>query len=210
MTLLQDGRSILQLQLEHLSKFFSLHDVIVVVGFRKEMIMEQHPDLLYVYNPKFSQTNTSKSLLKALYKIEEDLIWLNGDVVFHPSVLNKIMQFHKTCMVVNKAVVAEEEVKYETASEKIIRVSKTVQSPEGEALGINFFQAEDLPKLKEGLEKCEDQDYFEKGIEYAIQAGVNVWPLKIGEGLCTEVDFPEDLLRANSFVLNWKNMVESF
>jgi choline kinase len=41
----------------------------LVVGFKKDLIMESFPNLTYVYNQYFDQTNTAKSLLKAIKKL---------------------------------------------------------------------------------------------------------------------------------------------
>ena len=205
LTPLAHGKSILEQQLENLSTYLSLDDVIVVVGYHKEMIMEQFPDLLYVYNPDYIRENTSKSLLRALHKVNEDTLWLNGDVVFHPSVLKQAMSFNKTCMVVNHGPVDEEEVKYRCGPQgRIVEVSKHVAKPEGEALGINVFKGKDLELLRGQLERCQPNDYFEKGIEYCIEEDLEVWPLTIDASLCTEVDFPEDLERANRLIASWE------
>ena len=68
LTPLQNGKSIMELQVNHLSSQFNVDDIHVVVGFKKELIMERFPQLTYVYNPFFDRTNTSKSLLRALKK----------------------------------------------------------------------------------------------------------------------------------------------
>ena len=83
LTPLANGKSIMQMQVEHLSAVFNADDIHVVVGFKKELIMERFPELTFIYNPYFDQTNTSKSLLRALKKdLSQDVLWLNGDVVF--------------------------------------------------------------------------------------------------------------------------------
>jgi choline kinase len=204
LTLLDNHKSILGYQIENIAPHISLNNIFLVVGFSKEKIMEQFPHFLFVYNPSFAKENTSKSLLRALNKIETDVLWINGDVVFHPSIIEKILSFDKTCMVVNVCEVGEEEVKYSTEAQgKILEVSKKVSKPEGEALGINFFKAKDVPKLQEALERCADTDYFEKAIEICIKEGTEVWSLPIHKELCTEVDFPEDLVKANQLLKSW-------
>ena len=53
-------------------------DVSVVVGFKKDTIMEAFPNVSFVYNPLFGETNTSKSLLKGLRLTGRDpVLWLN-------------------------------------------------------------------------------------------------------------------------------------
>lgn len=204
LTKLVDGQSILGHQLENLAHYTSLNNVIVVVGYHKEEIMELFPDLLYVYSPRFAQENTSKSLLRALEKCEEDVLWLNGDVVFHPDVLKALFEHPRTSMVVNVGKVGEEEVKYrQDAKGRILEVSKKVAHPEGEALGINYVAQGDLDLLRQKLGLCQSNDYFERAIEACIGEGMAVWSSPVEHALCTEVDFPEDLERANAMLLSW-------
>lgn len=204
LTRLVTGKSILESQLEVLQRFISLDHVIVVVGYHKEEILERFPSLMFVYNPHFSRENTSKSLLRALNKIDEDVLWLNGDVVMHPSVIENILAFSKTSMVVNVGSVGEEEVKYCLDDEnRIVEVSKKISHPKGEALGINFWERKDLELFRKNLEQCLDTDYFERGIELCIEQGMSVWSIPVARNLCTEIDFPEDLEKANQLLLEW-------
>jgi choline kinase len=207
LTKLANGQSILGAQLENIRFHCSLNNVILVVGYRKEKIMEQFPDLLYVYNPLYAQENTAKSLLRALNKVEDDLLWMNGDVVFHPSVLEALLALKKTSMVVNYFKVGEEEVKYFADPQgRIQEVSKEVKNAQGEALGINFFKAKDLPLLKEKLTQCATRDYFEKAIELCIEEKMEVQAVRVDADKCAEIDFPEDLTHANKLLLKWQNL----
>jgi L-glutamine-phosphate cytidylyltransferase len=207
LTLLANGETILGAQLEKLKNFVSWDDILIVVGYHKEMIMEAFPEVCYVYNSQYASENTAGSLWKALKKTQEDVLWLNGDVVFHSSVLEKLLANKKTSMVVNVGKVGEEEVKYRTNSEgRILEVSKHTPDPEGEALGINFFMSKDMKRLRHHLGQCGEKDYFERGIEFAIQEGIAVWSTVIESSLCTEIDFPEDLERANQMIKHWKKV----
>lgn len=204
LTPLINGKSILQNQLDALVHYISLDHVLLVVGYHKEFIMERFPDVSYVHNPEFASENTSKSLLRALEKCDEDVLWLNGDVVFHPSVLEAILKTRRTSMVVNVGPVGEEEVKYRQDRDgKILEVSKNLDSPVGEALGINYCLAADLEKFRRNLKKCAPRDYFERGLELCIEEGMSVWSVPVDHKLCTEVDFPEDLVRANQMIQEW-------
>lgn len=205
LTVLSSGLSILGTQIENIRQHISLNQVIIIVGYHKEEIMEEFPDLLYVYNPDFSKENTSKSLLRALEKCDEDVLWMNGDVVFHTSILSAVLEKSRTSMVVNVGRVGEEEVKYrQDQTGKILEVSKKVAHPQGEALGINFVTRKDLDKFRDQLKLCQPQDYFERAIESCIEEGMEVWAVPVGAELCAEIDFPEDLERANAMLNSWK------
>src|SRR5690606_3518927 len=92
LTRLADGQTILGRALDLLSSRFSRHSIHLVVGFKKEMIMEEVPDVGFIYNQAYGDTNTSKSLLKALTILGPGgVLWLNGDVVFDPQVLDLLL-----------------------------------------------------------------------------------------------------------------------
>lgn len=204
LTLLASGESILERQMRLLTNHFSLSDIRLVVGYEKEQIQTAFPSIQTVENLAYAKQNTSKSLLCALEGLDDDLIWLNGDVVFRDTVLKGLALRQQSAMLVNKGPVADEEVKYSLASDgSISEVSKQVIGGLGEAVGINRVQREDLPLFREKLRLCGEQDYFEKALEALIVDGVKLWPVTVAMDDCIEVDFPEDLVRANQLIASW-------
>ncbi|MBS2210075.1 phosphocholine cytidylyltransferase family protein [Carboxylicivirga mesophila] len=206
LTPLNSGKTIMQNQVDNLSEWFNSEDINLIVGFKKELIMEEFPNLTFIYNPVFDQTNTSKSLLRGLKKCRGNgVLWLNGDIVFESNVLAKLKPFidkDQSFVAVNNSAVAEEEVKY-TVNEKgfINEISKTVKNALGEAVGINYISSKDLDTLTNYLEACTDNDYFERGIEMAIEDNLlDILPVNISEYMCMEVDFEEDLNAVNKLI----------
>ena len=203
LTRLRNGKSIMQMQVENLTTRFSPDDLVVVVGFKKDLIMENFPDLSYIYNPSFDRTNTSKSLLQGVKKHRDSsILWLNGDVVFDPKLIDYLIPYiekDQSFVSVNNSEVGEEEVKYTLDHNGFINaISKDVENGLGEAVGINFIANNDLPFFLQRLEECEDMDYFEKGLELAIQGDkIRVLAVDISQFNCLEVDFEEDLKNAN-------------
>ncbi|MFY8023042.1 MAG: NTP transferase domain-containing protein [Candidatus Nanopelagicaceae bacterium] len=204
LTPLADGRSIMQQQLENVEKVFRDEArVTIVVGFKMEMIMEAHPNVTFVYNENYDQTNTSKSLLKALRASQESgVLWLNGDVVFDARVLERIaerIRSEKSFVCVNTSATAEEEVKYTVDGKgNINALSKQVKNALGEAVGINFISTHHKNAAIKYLEQCADNDYFERGLELAIEnVGIEIEPVDISDLFAVEVDFQADLDRAN-------------
>ncbi len=203
LTPLASGKSIMKLQVERLTRFFNIDDIFVVVGFKKDLIMERFPELTFIYNPFFDRTNTSKSLLMALKKNKDkSVLWLNGDVVFDDKVLEVLLPYIKdnqSFSAVNTSKVGEEEVKYTLKDGAIHELSKSVDNGLGEAVGINFIAADDMPNFIKHLEDCDNQDYFERGLELAIQKdNLKLAAVDISEYDCMEVDFKEDLENANN------------
>ena len=208
LTLLDDGRTILAQQLENIYEAFGADTrVQIVVGFKLDLILEAAPDVAFVYNERYDQTNTNRSLLKALRTSGAGpVVWMNGDVVFEPAILKRMqanIDADQTVIAVNTSAVSEEEVKYTvTADGMVAELSKTVVNGLGEAVGINLIAAKDQAKLINWLAQCDDQDYFERGIELAIEKdGLKVLPVDISDLFAVEVDFEADLERANKRIV---------
>jgi choline kinase len=207
LTPLADGRSIMQQQHDNIRAAFGRDArITTVVGYRAETIVDAFPEADYVYNDRYDQTNTSKSLLRALANTgRAGVLWMNGDVVFDPRVLGRaadLIEHDRSFVTVDTASVGDEEVKYTVDAEGFVKeLSKVVVHGVGEAVGINYISSRDKKALMRQLQRVGDQDYFERGIELAItHDGLRVEPLDISDLYAVEVDFAEDLERANLFV----------
>ena len=204
LTELGDGRSIMQQQIDNVKQGFGdSYRLMIVVGFKLEAIIERFPEAAFVYNELYDQTNTSKSLLKALRASGDGgVLWMNGDVVYDPEVLKRVkpqIDANHSFIVVNTSKVSDEEVKYTLDTDGFIsELSKVVVGGLGEAVGINYISAADKAKLIERLEEVGDQDYFERGIELAIERdGLKFQAIDISDLYAIEIDFDEDLQRVN-------------
>lgn len=205
LTELDDGRTIMRQQVDNLRGAFGDElRLTIVVGYKLEQIMEHVPDASFVYNEAFDQTNTSKSLLKALRNSGNGgVLWMNGDVVFDPQMFSQLESYIRadvSFVAVDTSVVSDEEIKYTVNDAGFIdQLSKTVDSGLGEAVGINFVSSGDKDKLVRRLSEVDDQDYFERGMVLTIEKdSVQYQPVDIGNFYAVEVDFAEDLVRANA------------
>ncbi|HWI32635.1 MAG TPA: phosphocholine cytidylyltransferase family protein [Microbacterium sp.] len=207
LTELSDGRSIMRQQHDNIRAAFGGDaKITTVVGYRAETIVEAFPEADYVYNDRYDQTNTSKSLLRALNATGKNgVLWMNGDVVFDPRVLGRAIELierEQSFVSVNTSKVSDEEVKYTVTAEGFIdKLSKTVTGGIGEAVGINYISRDDKKAFVRQLSRVDDQDYFERGLELAIaENDLRLVPMDISDLYAVEVDFAEDLERANLFV----------
>jgi len=205
LTPLKNGKSIMKMQTDNIASKYDIDDINVVVGFKKDLIMERFPELTYVYNPFFDRTNTSKSLLQALKKHrDKSVLWFNGDVVFDEKILdllNPHIEANTSFVAVNTSKVAEEEVKYTLKEGYIDELSKTVKNGLGEAVGINFISSNDILNFISRLEECDANDYFERGLELAIEKdNLKIKAIDISAYNCMEIDFIEDLENVNNLL----------
>jgi len=195
LTSIKNEKTIMDYQVERLSEKVGRNNIIVVVGYKKELIMEKFPDLTFVYNPAYAQTNTSKSLHTALRKIDDDVIWMNGDVFFQDEALDLLLDARDSSLLVDTKKCGDEEIKYTLDdSGNIASLSKQVEDGLGESVGVNLILRKDIEALSKALDEVENQDYFEKAIEnLVIDNSLVVKPIALGDIFCQEIDFESDL-----------------
>jgi choline kinase len=132
------------------------------------------------------------------------VLWLNGDVVFDEKLFNILkpaIEANQSFVAVNTSKVAEEEVKYTLKNGYIDKLSKTVKNGLGEAVGINFISSTDIKTFIYRLEDCEENDYFERGLELAIEKdNLKIKAIDISKYNCMEIDFVEDLDNVNNML----------
>lgn len=207
LTLLADGRTILEQQVANIRLAFGARARIsVVVGFKCHLVMEHLPQANFIYNDDYDVTNTNRSLLRALrLTAEGPVVWMNGDVVFDSAVLTRLLPLldeGRNVVAVNSAKVADEEVKYTVDPFGMIAsLSKEVSQERacGEAVGINLVSPQDRRLLIERLAQCQPQDYFERGVELAIERdSLRFTPVDISDLYAVEVDTTADLALARA------------
>ena len=166
LTSLVNEKTILDYQIQNLVQKPQINNIYLVIGYKKEIIMEKFPNLLFVYNNAYARTNTAKSLLAALSKIEDDVIWMNGDVFFEPEILELLLESKASACLVDQKKCGAEEIKYKLNGDGFIhQLSKSVKNAKGEALGINVIRQPDLKEFRDELAKVGETDYFEKALE---------------------------------------------
>ena len=135
---------------------------------------------------------------------DKSVLWFNGDVVFDEKILDILdpfIQDNQSFVAVNTSKVAEEEVKYTLKDGFIDKLSKTVKNGLGEAVGINFISSDDIQDFINRLEECDVNDYFERGLELAIEKdNLKIKAVDISKYNCMEIDFIEDLENVNNLL----------
>src|SRR6476469_7012281 len=193
------GLTLLGNQVRVLGRLVGRHRICVVAGHEAMHVVAAHPDLMYVYNPRYATTNTAKSLLCALPKFDDDVMWVNGDLYFEEPAARLLVEQHSdfSRTLVDHSNTGEEEIKYTVFPDcSIDQISKTVERPLalGESLGLQIVTRRDRARLQRALEEVGDRDYFERALETCTQdRSIRLMPVDVGRQFCMEVDFPEDL-----------------
>jgi len=202
-----NGISIIHYQIKNCLKQ-GINKFVVVVGYQKN-ILQQHvlevlseEQVAFVENEVFEKTNTLYSLYLCQKFMNEDIIYFNADVLFHPFILRKLVKGEDCSMLmIEIKKVGEEEVKVRTEYGIIKEIHKQIPPhiAEGEFIGIAKFVERDLSCFCECLEFGVHHGQANNYFEYAVNMMCLDRELRAiyTDGLpCIEIDFPEDLQRA--------------
>jgi len=186
------GKTIMDRQLEALKDF----DIVLVVGYKADLLKSLYPKLKYVYNPDFASTNTIHSLGLALNG--KDTFVLNGDVVFDRRIISLMNK--DNCAAVEYKNVHPEEIQVELKDKsEIIRIGKNLGG-KGEAVGIYRFSGKFCDRLKQQISKMDKNLYYEDAIDKILPLDFHA--IDIGDLPAKEIDFKEDLDLASTLKID--------
>jgi len=196
------NKTILDFQVERLTKKIGRKNIGIVVGYKKEKIIEKYPDLDYFYNQNFANTNNSKSLLLALQEINEDVLTLNADVYFDEEVLDLLIPSEDSNCLVNRVECIDEEMRYDINEKGLItHMSKSIKQHKGEALGIHLLKKRDLQSIKNELEIISDHEFDANAYDNLIQKDkLLLKSINVESLFCKDIDFEKDLEEVKQYL----------
>jgi len=206
-------KSLLENQLDALQRY-GIDEALIVVGYLKEQIMQtignqyKTMSISYIENPNYATTNTVYSLwLAREYFAGQDFFYFNADVLFHYSLIGKLLDAPcETALGVEVKPCGEEEVKVIVDNQgRILRIGKKLDPAEclGEFVGIAKFGAsltyDFAAALKAVIDEGLQMSFFEVAVD-RILAKHAMYSIDISKIPVIEIDFPEDLERARKQV----------
>src|SRR5439155_6292686 len=136
------GITLIERQLRYL-RASGISEIAVVVGFEAERIRHAcGPEVEYIENPIFAETNSMYSLWLARHFFGHGFVVLNSDVFFHPQLLTDLLTArHEDAILVsyrNGTKYGDEEMKVKMNGGRLLDISKTMDPDEadGENVGI--------------------------------------------------------------------------
>jgi choline kinase len=188
-----------------------IEDVTIVVGCAADTVRRSIPDVTFVENPIFAETNSLYSLWLARRHLREGFIVMNCDVVVHPQLVVDLLTAHYDDALLlayrdDDTTYGDEEMKVQVRCGRVTDISKTMapEAADGENLGIAKFGATGARVLIEEADRLIKAGDVKAWVPRAFKAFAQRRPLHaIGtRGLpWTEIDFPDDYRRAVEMVL---------
>jgi choline kinase len=206
------GVTLIQRQI-HALRGAGIEDVVVVVGCAADRVRAAcGPDVTYVENSRFAETNSLYSLWTARALLCDGFVVLNCDVLFHPALLDDLLATHHDAALLiayreaGQPSYGDEEMKVRVRAGRVLDMSKAMDPAEadGENLGIVKFGPASAPRLVSILDRIVAEGGLREWAPTAFAAFAQERPLHaLGTGAYPwiEIDFPEDYQRAVRDVL---------
>lgn len=196
------GKRIIDHQLDILSKF-GIKDIIMVVGYKKDLIVEEYSDrnIHFVFNPFYETTNVLTSFWFAKDKVDDDFIYLHGDTIFDIRIFEDMFKKDGDIVLpIDRKDCEEEDMKVIIDRAKIVKISKELNTQEshGEFIGIAKISRNILGELKQIIDRYMVENKFNLFFETAIQELINrnkyfITYTETKGRFWNEIDFYDDL-----------------
>lgn len=205
-------------QLQALSQF-DVGRVTVVAGFGADKvsaclgaITPPTLDVQTIYNPDYNKADNLVSCWAARAEMSNDFVLLNGDTLFEPAVLGRLLASKPapvTVTIDRKTAYDADDMKVQSDGARLRRIGKElpVNEVDAEAIGILYARGDGPRQFREDLERAvaaQDPDVrWYLSVVDRLAAGGAVDVVSI-EGLeWVEIDAAEDLREAEAVVAGW-------
>ncbi len=208
------GRPLLARTLKALDKV-GIKDRVVVVGYEKEKIeqlVNAIPNAMEAVRLRVNPNYRKGSILSLWCvrdEFNDDLLIMDADVLFPDVLLSKLVfSSSPTALLLDaRSSSTGEEMMLMVKGNRVVHIGRKVEGTYdliGEGVGFLKLSRKDAPVLKEALEQLiregKDGCEYEEAIEILLQKAV-VGYEPVGNMAWTEIDFPEDIQKAETEVL---------
>lgn len=213
-----NGRSLLDRQLDTLAAN-GVEQAVVVTGFHDELVEQAiarrsgGPAVRTVYNPFFKVADNLGSLFIAREELDGDCLVWNGDTLVSDSLMAKVLANPQPgiCVTIDrKPGYDADDMKVEVDSSGRLRaIGKRLpaDSVNAESIGLLAFRSGGAEQFRSAIEQSirtpEGTTIWYLRVIHQIAQEAPVWTLDIAGEQWGEVDFPEDVERAQALTAAW-------
>lgn len=161
-------------------------DIRIVVGYQSEKLINKvnsiRKDIMFAFNKDYKNNGPAASMWKALVNAKEKILILDGDMVFEPGVLKKIINEYDEFIGYSR-IKSDEPLYLNIVNDTVVH-----------------FSNKETMYTWPGIIKI-NKDKISFGENYIYETIINSLPMKAVEINATEIDTQDDYER----VINWIN-----
>ena len=213
-----NGRTLLDRQLDTLEAN-GVQEAVVVTGFHDELVNETvarrsgGPKVRAIFNPFYKVADNTGSLFMARDELDGDVLVWNGDTLVSDALMAKVVRNDRAGI----CVTIDRKDSYDEDDMKVIRdendgrlraIGKRIaEGVNAESIGLLAFRDGGAERFREAIEAAMRTSegtaiWYLRVIHHLAQSS-EVWTLDIKGEEWGEVDFPEDVERAEALVQRW-------
>lgn len=202
LTEISSNETILSRQLRLIANC-GIRDVVITTGYYDEILVNYCRSLdlpihfTFAKNPMYDQTNYIYSIYCAREYLDDDILFMHGDLVFEASVLDDILACEDSCMKVSStAALPEKDFKAVVKNGRVYKVGVEYFTDAMEAQALYKLNKKDweiwLDKIREFCESNNRNCYAENAFNEVSEICA-IYACDAKDRLCSEIDTPEDL-----------------
>ena len=216
------GRSLLDRQLD-VAAACGIEQVVVVTGFRERAVEEalerrraggEGPEVRTIFNPFYKVADNTGSLFMAREALRGDTLVWNGDTMVSPALMARVVANQRPgiCVTIDRKADGYDADDMKVAEEggRLRAIGKRLCDADGvnaESIGLLAFRGDGADRFRVAIEEAMrspegTQIWYLRVIHHLAQDS-DVWTLDISGEQWGEVDFPEDVARAEELVAGW-------
>lgn len=216
------GQTLLDRQLD-VAAASGIEQVVVVTGFRDDAVeaaLERRrgrgegPNVRTVFNPFFKVADNTGSLFMAREALAGDTLVWNGDTMVSPALMARVVANDRPGISVTIDRKADgydaDDMKVVEEGGRLRAIGKRLSAADGvnaESIGLLAFRGDGAERFRAAIEAAMrspegTQIWYLRVIHHLAQES-EVWTLSIEGEQWGEVDFPEDIARAEAMVGGW-------
>ncbi len=208
------GRSLLEWQLDALAAN-GVDEAVVVTGFRDELVDQVaagRPGVRTLFNPFYHVADNLGSVWLARGEFDRDVLLINGDTLVSPALVAKVLA--GACRPINVTVDEKDDydaddMKVLRQGERLLRIGKALEPGQynAESIGLLAFlgdggrrftaQVDRMMHTAEGTRR-----WYLRAID-ALAPELEIGTVSIKGEEWQEVDFPEDVEKAQALTAAW-------
>lgn len=180
--------------IENFREVFPSSQITVVVGYNAISIMNQYPELHYVYNESWSHTNNSYSLALALD--DNPCFVVSSDIFIERATVERLQQAPAdTVLTANRANRTLSSLNCIVAGEKISEIYQgNLRDPSNpEAVGV--YKISSVPVLRKWKERCMQYTNLFAGQNLPIDSEFPIYSTSLNNDRFREVNTPLDYIK---------------
>jgi len=209
-----EGQSILEWQVDVLH-YAGIREIVVVVGYKAEkvesLLRQRYGPLAprTIFNPDYDRADNLWSCWRAKGEMEGPFVLLNGDTLFEPEILERLLAskgYPITVTINRKKKYDDDDMKVVIQADRLLAIGKglPLERVGAESIGLLKFDEEGARLFRESLdeavkEKDSVKRWYLSVINHLAQRSV--------VGICDitglrwcEIDYPKDLVQAGAVV----------